>query len=277
MIKKHLIKTIDLETLSFKKIVKYYEASNEVVQCIASDNDHDNVYILKIKRNQNSDFSNEVTNLNILFKNKLYLKIPYIREDGIFNDKHYIIYEKITGDKLVDILRKDMSLKYDLLYKYGRELALIHKINNKEIKNAPIREFYKMIVDNQSKIKEYVDYLNSNKIVFDNNTFIHGDFHYDNVLFNKKSITGIIDFEYSGMGFKEMDIAFAIVYRDKMNFFDNISDIKVFLNGYNEENSFDASKLKWCIINVTLYFYVNSNSIKYHNKLLKLLKQFIKL
>ena len=66
------------------------------------------------------------------------------------------------------------------------------------------------------------------------NSFIHGDFHYANILWRKEQISGILDYEYSGYGLKEQDIAWTLVLRPSQKFMDNIEDIKSFLAGYNQ-------------------------------------------
>ena len=55
-------------------------------------------------------------------------------------------------------------------------------------------------------------------------------------------------------------------------FLDNLNDIKCFLKGYKKENNYDEKKLKWCLINSYLHFYLMNNDINYKNKLLELLK-----
>ena len=52
-------------------------------------------------------------------------------------------------------------------------------------------------------LKPYLIYLQENNIQKDGSTFIHGDFHYANVLWKQNDISGVLDWEYSGRGFKE--------------------------------------------------------------------------
>ena len=122
-------------------------------------------------------------------------------------------------------------------------------------------------------MKPYIDYLSKNRIIFNNKTFIHGDFHYANILWQDEEISGVLDFEYGGMRFKEQDIAWSIVLRPTQIFMDNLEDIKCFLKGYLEVGTYDKSKLKWCIINAYCHFYLmNKDNVKYIDKLKQLME-----
>ena len=157
-------------------------------------------------------------------------------------------------------------------------LAKIHQIptdkfniaKQRIINEIPKREDYPQI-DND--IQQYITYLQRNKPIIEMNTFIHGDFHYANILWKKQEIVGILDFEYSGKGFKEQDIAWACILRPTQEFMNNIEDIKNFLIGYLEIGNFDDQKLKWCLINAYCHFYlININNEKYINRIRLLLE-----
>lgn len=63
--------------------------------------------------------------------------------------------------------------------------------------------------------------------------FIHGDYHIMNLMFDKNgSVVSVIDWEYCGLYYKEYDLAYAVVPR--MDLYDNINDVKLFLDTYGE-------------------------------------------
>lgn len=268
---------IDLNNAKFKnveieKIISYPPAGNDVIEVILKNGE--NAFI-KFERSKMADFKSEIKNINILFRNKYYTKIPYIYEYGIIENKNYIVLSKIEGKRLSEII-KDVKDKNKYLFKYGKELAIIHKIPTNDfslakqriINDIPSIENYKNF---DSKINKYIKYLEENNISKEYNTFIHGDFHYANILWKYGNISGIIDFEYSGLGFKEQDIAWSIVLRPYQKFMDNIDDIKTFLEGYKTINEYDENKLKWCLINAYCHFYLMNKDEEYKNRLLKLL------
>lgn len=270
--------SINLFDIKFKNIklikeISYPPAGNDVVECLVKINSNiENVFI-KYERSKVSNFYVESKNLNII--NKYLKETPKVIEYGTYMDKKYIVLEKKNGKRLSEIFNKNNNHeKY--LYIYGNELSKIHKINgnfNKALQR-PINDYpnnYKEYDEYSNKI---INYLKENQIQKDYNTFIHGDFHYGNVLFRYGKISGILDLEYSGMGFKEQDIAWACILRPNQKFMDNLNDIKYFINGY--DNEFDFNKFKWCYINGSIHFYLmNMNNNKYKLKLKNLINKMI--
>lgn len=262
------------------KIVNYLPAGNDVLECLVDFNGKDKRVFLKIERSKMADFQAEMFHLNLIYKLGYYNKISQVLEFGNFQDKDYLVLAKISGLRLSEILKKEKNYpkKKEYLMKYGRELAVIHKIpvdNFKEAKqriinDIPKKEVYKNF---DSFILKYIRFLEKNSFPIEYNSFIHGDFHYANVLWKKERVSGVLDFEYSGKGFKEQDIAWALVLRPGQTFMDQYEDIKFFLDGYKSIGNYDTQALKWCLINGYCHFYLmNSNNEVYINQLKELLK-----
>ena len=213
----------------------------------------------------------------MLQKNKYYEKVPKVLDLVKHKNKNCLFLEKRTGNKLSEIFKKDNSKKEEYLYKYGKELAIIHKIPKDLFKNSYQRDINSIVKTEIKELQPYVRYLSKNYIEANKDTFIHGDFHYGNILWDKGKVSTVLDFEYSGKGFKEQDIAWATVLRPGQKFMDNVNDIKVFLSGYKEELSFNFNKYLWCLINCYCHFYnMNSNNKEYCAKILELLEQISK-
>ena len=276
---------IDPQEIDFKKIkilnqISFPHCGNDVVECECEiDNGIIINAFIKIERSTKASFQTEVDHLKILSQNKYYEKIPKIIEDGNVKEKKYIVLTKIEGSRLSDIFLeiKNQDLKNEYLIKYGQELAKIHNISAKLFSNAkqrsindyPSKEKYKKF---DATISKYIDYLIENKPEINYNTFIHGDFHYGNVLWENENISGVLDWEYSGKGFKEQDIAWACILRSTQLFMDNINDINNFLKGYRMIGTYDKNKLKWCFINGYCHFYLLMKDEKeYRKKLRKIL------
>lgn len=82
------------------------------------------------------------------------------------------------------------------------------------------------------------------------------------------------------MGFKEQDIAWALILRPSSNIMESNEDIEAFLEGYKTENTYEKDKLNWCLLNGYIHFYLmNKTNEKYKQKLktlinnLKLMKK----
>ena len=270
---------IDLSTLQLKeiqtyKVISYPPAGNDVFDCVGTLKSGENVnFIIKSERGNFANFDNEIKILNTITD----FPIPKIIETGKINNFRYIVMNKMEGEKLSDIFNenKDMDKK-KYLFLYGQELAKIHKINinwdiarQRDINDVPSTEFYKDLNDWECKT---IKYLEKTKPTIVMDTFIHGDFHYGNILWQGYNISAILDWEYSGLGFKEQDIAWALVLRPDQKFMDNLLDYKAFLEGYNSIEDFDYIKLKWCLINGLLHFYLMNKHQKNKNYLFKVKK-----
>lgn len=276
--KKYRELSVDINKIQFKKIVikeiiNYFPAGNDVIEAKALMDDKIVNVVIKIERSKMANFVHEYHMLNKL-KNKL-PTVPKVIETGKIVDKNYIVLEKKAGERLSIILKNDMLGEKILLKEYGSELARIHKL---DIKGIPLS--FKRNINNLATGYRYYDsyskkiilWLKNNSINMDDETFIHGDFHYGNILFKYNKVSAILDFEYSGRGFKEQDIAWACVLRPSQNFMDSIDDLNMFLNGYKEYNNFNYEKFKWCYINSSIHFYlINIKDEKYKNKIKKMI------
>lgn len=258
------------------KILNYLPAGNDVIECLCDFNGQNKKVFIKIERSKMADFTSELQTITTLTKEGYYSKTPQIIESGIYENKKYIVLSKITGLRLSKILSKaeNTSKKKEYLEKYGHELALLHTIPKDHFKDAkqriinyiPKLEHYQSFDD---FINFYIEYLKKEEPSLEFNSFIHGDFHYANILWRKEQISGVLDYEYSGYGLKEQDIAWALVLRPGQKFMNNIEDIKSFLTGYNQLGTYDNKKLKWCLINAYCHFYLMNKDNKEYLKTLK--------
>lgn len=275
------IEPFDIEYNNIKliDIVSYPPAQNDVIECTCKiDNEEKNAFI-KIERSKMADFITENNNLNTLINKNYYKKVPKVIEFGKVNDKHYIILEKLDGARLSDIFKRSNVDKKEYLIRYGKELAIIHQIPNNEfcgakqriINDIPTKENYK---DIDGFLTPYLIYLQENNIQKDDSTFIHGDFHYANVLWKQNDINGVLDWEYSGRGFKEQDIAWACILRPTQQFMDTLEDINYFLEGYSQLGHYNGDYIKWCLINGYIHFYLmNTQNVTYKEKIKQLIKE----
>jgi Ser/Thr protein kinase RdoA (MazF antagonist) len=84
---------------------------------------------------------------------------------------------------------------------------------------------------------------------------VHGDFHYANVLWNDKKISGILDFELSGYGNKEFDIAWAIIVRPSQEFLKEQIEIDSFISGYQSIGQCNLEYLEYYMVLIYSWFY----------------------
>ncbi len=273
---------IKFKYIEFNKIISYPPAGNDVFECVGKYKDKKINFIVKSERGKFADFSNEIQILNAV-KNEF--KVPEVIESGKVNDHVYIVLSKIEGEKLSDLFRENKDIdKNKYLYNYGKELAKIHqykidwpRAKMRNINYVPKKKAYKSFDAWELKIINYLKETKPRSIKY--NTFIHGDFHYGNILFHNYSITGVLDWEYAGLGFKEQDIAWALILRPGQEFMKSKKDRDAFLSGYKSVGKYNDNKLKWCLINGMLHFYLmnrKSNNKAYLENLKEIIELLLK-
>lgn len=266
---------IKYKNIKLINIISYLPAGNDVLECLCMYKHRKTNLILKYERSQMADFISELKTINYLNQTSYRNLIPKIIEYGKFEGKTYLVISKKDGRRLTEIFRDVKVKRKKYIYKYGKSLAEIHslkpdkffKAKQRLINDIPKEEKY-------SKCKEllpFIEYLKKNKPIINYDCFIHGDYHYANILWKHGKISAILDFEYSGLGFKEQDIACAIILRTTQIFMDNKEDIKEFLTGYLSCGNYNKKYLKWCLVNGYCHFYLmNLENNDYKEKVIKL-------
>lgn len=250
--------TIDPFTLNFKnfilkEILGYPHAGNDVFYTKGIYNNKEIYAFIKVNRQTGADVKNEIEVLN-----KIHIEnIPQIIDYDL--EMTYRVSIALKGEKLSTILGDNSNLEsLEYLEKYGRKLGEIHLITG-DFGNVKDRRFFHIpsmtyFEENNLDINIY-NYLNNKKPELINYCFCHGDFHYANILWENKNISGILDFELSGIGNKEFDIAWAIILRQGQKFLKTDEERQVFLKGYNSVNNCNFKYVKYYMILIYIWFY----------------------
>lgn len=118
---------------------------------------------------------------------------------------------------------------------------------------------YAKLLNNKLKILREIDYNEINSFMSQLPLqIVHGDFYLDNLIYTNNNEWKIIDFEQSGMFYKEYEIAralFMICYNSDDTRQYNFEKVSKFLDGYKENN--DISDLR-NVIKLFLYSLANS-------------------
>lgn len=192
----------------------------------------------------------------------------------------WCITEEIDGERLSYILAGDKTEKsINYMFEYGKTLAQIHKIDiecekvkHRKFFDIPTLEYLK-----ENKIEFINDYLSNNKPATINECFCHGDFHYANILWKDKKISAVLDWELSGIGNKEFDIAWAIINRPSQKFLRTKKEMNEFLKGYKSVLSFNKEYVEYYIVQIYSHFIsVGNDSKQYQEYIIKYLKKHIK-
>ena len=242
---------------TLKEILGYPHAGNDVFYVKGIYKNKEIYAFIKINRQKGADVKNEIEVLNKINLENTPQIIDYDEE------KTFRVSIALNGERLSTILGDNSNLEsLQYLEKYGRKLGEIHLIDD-NFENVKDRRFFHVppmsyFEDNNLDLNIY-DYLNNNKPEKINYCFCHGDFHYANILWENKNISGVLDFELSGKGNKEFDIAWAIIIRQGQKFLKTEEEVEKFLEGYNSVNFCNYNYVKYYMILIYVWFYEFSN------------------
>jgi aminoglycoside phosphotransferase (APT) family kinase protein len=239
--------------LSISTIVGYPHAGNDVFACLGLWRDKETEFYLKIGRHIDADLSNEAA---VLKEMLLYgLPVPEVYSQGVHAGYEYLVLSAMPGYRLSYLLRGDQSEHYKkslpiMLQEMGALLGHIHSLPL-EWRPVPRRRQHsipEIAAENPlgKEMSEIVGWLGRNVPPQTKPIFIHGDFHYANVLWEKDNISAILDWELAGIGWREFDLAWATILRPSQNFMKKESEVEEFLKGYCQTAEYDGRALKWC-------------------------------
>ena len=162
------------------------------------------------------------------------------------------------------------------MFEYGKTLAQIHMIDKgfTEVKHRKFFDIPSVDYLKDNEIDFIYDYLQKNIPTETNKCFCHGDFHYANILWKKKKLVAVLDWELSGIGNKEFDIAWAIINRPSQKFLKTQAEVNKFIEGYQSLNSCNVEYVKYYMILIYSHFIsVDKNNKEYQDFVRNILKQ----
>ena len=146
------MRKIHFKNIELLKVNKYYFSKSETIEASALYENKKVPVIIKVQRFNKNDITKEIDILTKLNEMDLPFKVPKIYEVGKINNKNYYVCEKIKGDNLNYIIRKNFYYRYNYLFEYGKSLALIHNIPTSNMLEAKERNIN--IIDD-SKINNF--------------------------------------------------------------------------------------------------------------------------
>ena len=250
--------TIDPYKLKFKnfellEVLGFPHAGNDVFYAKGIYKGNEVFVFIKVNRQNGADVKNEVETLNKINLDNTPIVIDYDDEMtyrvsiALEGERLSVISKQISNDELLNYLKI-----------YGETLAKIHMIKG-EFNQVKDRKFFhipsKEYFEKQEISLEIYDYLVSFEPKEVNHCFVHGDFHYANILWKDKKISGLLDFELSGYGNKEFDIAWAITIRPSQEFLKEQQEIDSFISGYKTIGECNLEYIKYYMVLIYSWFY----------------------
>ncbi len=223
--------------------------TNSVYRCEGKKNNRDMAFYMKVGKPGHPTMENEYQILTELCAHPVPVpKVLWYERDR----REYMALQEVQGTNLADLINPAHS-RYDplntlkLLYAYGEALGTIHSLR---LDWRPFRrsELYGFIGDESLATdlaaREVVLWLETNPVRRSEDVFVHGDLNTANVLFSRGQITGIIDWEFSGLGWREYDLAW--ILRQRKNYLNTERERESLLAGYASKASWDPDALRWC-------------------------------
>ena len=272
--------TIDPFSLPFKnfyllEIIGYPHAGNDVFQVKGIYKKEEIEAYIKVARQSGADIENEINTIDAI---KCELAPTIIDYDD--EKKYFCVSIAKKGERLSNIVGDNSNRdSLDYLYEYGTTLAKLHAqqgnfpdVKSRKFFHIPDKQYF-----SELDIEFVYDYLISNQPQRINRCFCHGDFHYANILWVEKHLSAILDFELSGWGNKEFDIAWAMILRPGQKFMNTDQEISIFMDGYQSEGSCCWEYVKYYMIIIYSYFYkIGITDLKYQSYVKKIFLEYCK-
>lgn len=271
--------TIDPFSLSFNhfeisEILGYPHAGNDVFYLSGIRDGEPLRAFLKVERQTGANIENEVQIIS-------QLPFPFVPKilDYSLASPRFIVTEELPGERLSMILgenKNQPSLKY--MFDYGRTLAGFHKL---DIVCEPVRDrkFFHplpMAFYQEHDLLVIHNYLKTHPPNEEKRCFVHGDFHYANILWQDEKISAVLDYELAGMGMKEFDLAWACFLRPGQKFLDTREEIERFLEGYQSESEFSRKNFIYYFLLIAGWFYkMGANEPGYPEKVRVLIRAML--
>ena len=250
---KETINPFDIKFKNFKikEILGYPHAQNDVFYVRGIHDGKEVFAFVKYASKMSSNIKREIETIEKLDFDFL-PRILDFDKDGKF-----IITREAVGERLSYILKNSVSTSNDFMFEYGRTLAQIHGVKS-EFDSMVHRKFFD--IPTKEYLREYdiefvYDYLMLNKPQRESRCFCHGDFHYANVLFSDdKKVAVVLDWELSGIGVREFDIAWALINRPGQDFLKTQEEVDLFLEGYKSFENCDPELVEYYMIQIYAHF-----------------------
>ena len=245
--------TLPLEKFRLDTVLGYPHAGNDVFYAAGTYEGRPCTAFLKVERQAGADLRNEAAVLRALpypCKPRLLEYVP--------GPPACLATEECEGDRLSVIVKnagRSEALEY--MGPYGAALAQLHSL---EVPWGDVkrRRFFDLPSEDyleEHRLTGFSDFLSSHPPEGESRCFVHGDFHYANILWKDGRISAVLDYELSGQGIREFDLAWAVVLRPGQQFLKTAEELERFLEGYRASQDFSYPAFRYYYILAALRFY----------------------
>ena len=243
--------TLDFRSFQVTEVLGYPHAGNDVFHVRGKAEGREVTAYIKSARRKDADLGNEVQILTQLQGDVYPRLLDHDAENGTFS-----VTEELPGLRLSVIVGENLPLQsLSYMEEYGQALSKIHTLRlnaapqkDRRFYHTPSAELLEAL-----GLSELEDYFR-NKPTHGKTVFCHGDLHYANLLWQEHHISGILDFELSGYGDRDFDIAWAIFLRPGQKFLKTEEEAEAFLKGYQRHGSCNPEAVRYYMAQCYVYF-----------------------
>ncbi len=249
---------LPLRRFRLERVLGYPHAGNDVFHAEGIHDGQRVTAYIKVARQTGADIANEVfmlTHLPLAEKPELL--------DFSLDEPSCSVTQQREGERLSVLVGENESLQsLPYMAPYGRALARVHRIG---LPCAPVkhRRFFDLPAPEhflRHDLTEWADFLHAHPPAGQSECFVHGDFHYANLLWQGERLSAILDFELSGRGVREFDLAWALLLRPGQKFLNTLGEIRAFLTAYREEQPFSPAAFRYYYVLAAAHFYPMGDS-----------------
>ena len=236
-----------------KEIIGYPHAGNDVFQAKGVYNGRCVEVYIKVARQRGADIKNEIDTINAI---NCPLAPQIIDHDD--RKEQFVVTLAKERERMSTIVGDNTDLEsLDYMYEYGRTLAQMHGLQGKfhEVKDRVFFHIPDIRHFEDLNLMSVYKYLTENRPKEIHKCFCHGDFHYANILWKNGHMSAILDFELSGLGNREFDIAWALILRPGQKFLSTTRELELFMEGYCSAGFCDFEYVKYYMVLIYSYFY----------------------
>jgi aminoglycoside phosphotransferase (APT) family kinase protein len=175
------------------------------------------------------------------------------------DDAGYLGLAPVNGVTLWDLIdprrapyQRERVLEH--LAKYG---AILGKVHSLPIATTQLtrRALYALSEEERAYLAsepDLIEWLEANTLEEKVEVLAHGDFHTAHVYFSDSEVSGVIDWESAGWGWREFDLAW--ILRARQVFLNTPEERQAILDGYARHGTWDDAALRCCEVLVYLHY-----------------------
>lgn len=239
------------QKFQLREVLGYPHAGNDVFHVRGEYDGREVLAYLKAARRKDAALKREAEVLTQL-EGDIYPRVL----EADWEQGAFLLTQALPGQRLSVIAGENEDLRsLSYMEAYGEALGRLHALAVKTGTQQD-RKFYhtpSQALLEKLGLKELEPFF-ARKPEGGKQVFCHGDCHYANVLWEDHTLSAVLDFELSGYGDRDFDIAWAIFLRPGQKFLKTEAETEAFLNGYKKQGDCSSEAVRYYMAQCYVYF-----------------------